>query len=384
MEKLIVKNFGPIIEIDIELKKTIVFIGNQSTGKSVLAKLISIFHSSSFIIGDISFEKLLEYYLLDSFLVKKSYIKYESEYYNFEYKEKKTSIDFGKYKLKGITSEIIKNETFINTNKSNNSEPPIVSNFKFSENYQHLLNKINNPLYIPAERSFTSYAIGSLAGLILNNILIPKTILFFVSEFEKARSILRNVDLKILNIKYEQKNGDDFVVLHDKTEVLLKNSSSGYQSVVPLLMVIENNYKIEKHATTFVVEEPELNLFPEIQKKIIYYLTEKCSHINHELGLQNELIITTHSPYTLTSINNLLLAFQTAKKTNKTEEIIKIIPQESWINPENFVAYSLANGFSTSIFDENTKLISESELDIASEIIMQDFYDLMELYKNDK
>lgn len=375
MEKLIVKNFGPIIEIDIELKKTIVFIGNQSTGKSVLAKLISIFRDKKFILQIENLHHFFSLYQLDSFVNTETHIRYESNILIFNFKSKFKDFTYFNKNLETIIYENIQSKS---NYESYNIE---ADEFK---NLTDVYNKLNNTLYVPAERSFTSYAIGSLAGLILNNILIPKTILYFVSEFEKARSILRNVDLKILNIKYEQKNGDDFVVLHDKTEVLLKNSSSGYQSVVPLLMVIENNYKIEKHATTFVVEEPELNLFPEIQKKIIYYLLEKCTNINHESGLQNELIITTHSPYTLTSINNLLLAFQTAKKTNKTEEIIKIIPQESWINPENFVAYSLANGFSTSIFDENTKLISESELDVASEIIMQDFYDLMELYKNDK
>lgn len=49
MEKLIVKNFGPIKEAEIELTKYVVFIGDTSTGKSVLAKLISIFRDANFI-----------------------------------------------------------------------------------------------------------------------------------------------------------------------------------------------------------------------------------------------------------------------------------------------------------------------------------------------
>ena len=47
MEKLIVKNFGPIKEAEIDLTKYVVFIGDTSTGKSVLAKLISIFRESN-------------------------------------------------------------------------------------------------------------------------------------------------------------------------------------------------------------------------------------------------------------------------------------------------------------------------------------------------
>jgi len=41
-EKLIVKNFGPIKEAELELGKVTVFIGEQASGKSVLAKLVAI------------------------------------------------------------------------------------------------------------------------------------------------------------------------------------------------------------------------------------------------------------------------------------------------------------------------------------------------------
>ena len=41
MSRLIVRNIGPIKEVDIDLKKVNVFIGAQSSGKSTLAKIIS-------------------------------------------------------------------------------------------------------------------------------------------------------------------------------------------------------------------------------------------------------------------------------------------------------------------------------------------------------
>ena len=49
MEKLIIKNFGPISDIEIELKKYVVLIGDTSTGKSVIAKLICIFQDCLFL-----------------------------------------------------------------------------------------------------------------------------------------------------------------------------------------------------------------------------------------------------------------------------------------------------------------------------------------------
>jgi len=47
MENIIVKNFGPLKNIDMEIKNLTVFIGESGTGKSILAKLISIFKNSA-------------------------------------------------------------------------------------------------------------------------------------------------------------------------------------------------------------------------------------------------------------------------------------------------------------------------------------------------
>ena len=65
MEKLIVKNFGPIKEAEIDLTKYVVFIGDTSTGKSVLAKLISIFRDFNNLvknkIENVNYEKELDF-----------------------------------------------------------------------------------------------------------------------------------------------------------------------------------------------------------------------------------------------------------------------------------------------------------------------------------
>ncbi|MBK8562198.1 MAG: AAA family ATPase [Saprospiraceae bacterium] len=43
MQKLIVRNFGPIRELDLDIKDLSLFIGEQATGKSTVAKLIYFF-----------------------------------------------------------------------------------------------------------------------------------------------------------------------------------------------------------------------------------------------------------------------------------------------------------------------------------------------------
>ena len=67
--RIVIHNFGPIKEADIETKRYTVFIGQTSTGKSVAAKLISIANAPDFLMlanADYDgFIKLLTRYNID-------------------------------------------------------------------------------------------------------------------------------------------------------------------------------------------------------------------------------------------------------------------------------------------------------------------------------
>ena len=84
-EKLIVENFGPIKKVDLELNKILILIGPQSTGKSTIAKLISILRSFSFLINPDRFEEYLEQYKIASYLKKDTFIQYKTDAYSFVY-----------------------------------------------------------------------------------------------------------------------------------------------------------------------------------------------------------------------------------------------------------------------------------------------------------
>ena len=47
MQKIYIKNFGPIVEAEIEIRNILVLIGEQASGKSTIAKLIYFFKSLS-------------------------------------------------------------------------------------------------------------------------------------------------------------------------------------------------------------------------------------------------------------------------------------------------------------------------------------------------
>ena len=89
--KLIVKNFGPLKDIEIEVRDMVTFIGAQASGKSTIAKLLSIFEDYHFRATNGMFESELSTYKINSYLTSKTYISYVNAEYSFEYKDFKES-----------------------------------------------------------------------------------------------------------------------------------------------------------------------------------------------------------------------------------------------------------------------------------------------------
>ncbi len=131
-----------------------------------------------------------------------------------------------------------------------------------------------------------------------------------------------------------------------------------------MLVVIEQQRQQYTHR--FVIEEPELNLYPTAQKDLIYAL---MSGLDPNVEYQEaEWVITTHSPYVLSSFNTLMLAYKVAQRSDELRaEVEKIIPARCWINPDEFAAYYVDNGTVRSIISEKTGLIADNELDDVSD-----------------
>jgi predicted ATPase len=119
MEKLIVKNFGAIRNVELQLKDLTIFIGETGTGKSILAKLVSIFRNTDFWEGDIRnvefFKSSLGYYQIANFLEPGTIIEYQSEIgFYFIYNEFDVrpvfSEDTLKYLEKNTVSQMIEED----------------------------------------------------------------------------------------------------------------------------------------------------------------------------------------------------------------------------------------------------------------------------------
>lgn len=413
--RLIVKNFGPLKDIDIEVREMVTFIGAQASGKSTLAKLLSILEDENFRRNSkITFEEELNKYNMKSFLNDETIINYSKGDYSFTFKNheysktnpreliKEQFVDF----LKNSKSKEEKNEEFKNllkhdliSNWKNQFTPQIVNdifkklNTHFNDGsksyeipildfflyYETILTEygINikfDSLYIPSERNFLHLIVENTLGLINNNVRIPKHLLEIGQEYEKAIHTIKELPLTIINknFKYKREGKTSYIYHNDNEKVDLLESASGLQSIIPILLLVEYSKTLkEEYNFNFVVEEPELNLYPKAQHLLVQYLIKNC------LFDRKNLILTTHSPFVLASINNLLLAYDKGQKNPK--EVNKIIKKESWLNPKNFIAYELKNGKAKKIMTDKLGQISENMIDGVSDAFANEFDKLLDL-----
>ena len=369
-EKLIVKNFGPIREAELDLKKVTVFIGEQASGKSVLAKLITIFTSNEILANMDTILEPLKFYEIDTFLNSDSFIDCEIDSLKFRVIDTK----FQFYKSENYDSEMTKIDDLVNALESQleyKNTQTFQEIVKYARTLVNTLRK--DTIYIPTERFLISTISDSLFGLTLNNITLPKYLLSFGQLFEESRKIINNFKTNVIkNLSFDFKEGKN-LVNYKKNELELSKTSSGIQSLIPLLLCI-NHANLKSKAKRFVIEEPELNLYPSTQKKLVEYLIENCTQKD------NRLIITTHSPYILTTLNNLIQAKNVVKQNPElADEVAKIIPPQYHLDFDDLAVYFVADGTVKSILNVENQLIDATALDDISNEIGEEFGKLLEL-----
>lgn len=427
MERLIIENFGPIKKIDIEIKDINIFIGKTSSGKSTVAKLISIFHSSEFLFSDNdnSFRQMLIDYNIDFEIGENTSI----EYFKGNYKWRIVKDEFhNNYPFKTLFPALQKLFEDSNINKTNNTAQSFLSwltimNLENSElhtqdplvsyNSVSLATKINEvvnnrkkledrelralgdtyyvikelylelqedlnyriPTYIPAERNIISMVGESIFGLLNNNVTLAKCVKDFGSVFETARKKNLMINMDLLGARFVYHNGENLIQLSDGNTIKLEKASSGFQSLAPMYVVLANlllTSRLQRHLIT--IEEPELNIYPTAQKELAEFVVS-IANLN-----RNKLVITTHSPYILTTIDNLIQAKNTFNTKNELiSEIKSIVPENIWVEFDSISCHYFDNGFSNSTLDEENRSIGASNIDDVSTELSETFEKLLDL-----
>lgn len=386
MSKLKVENFGPITSGFTEdsgfmdFRKVTVFIGNQGSGKSSVAKLFS---TCSWL------EKALFQGRVTADYVQKynRFVKEFCAYQNLKNYFRDDSV----IEYKGTAYEL----TYRNGKLEIVAMPDPVG-------YQ-----VPQIMYVPAERNFLSAVDepDKLKGL-------PKTLLTFWDELRNAqRETTDDYQLPIGNVRFEFDKSNKISRIKGVTagkvpfRLRLSEASSGFQSLVPLLLVsrylataiqreqdaarselsgealrklrnevahILSNEKLSEEVKASalevlsarfrngvfwnVVEEPEQNLFPESQQAVLYELLEYANTLPG-----NVLVMTTHSPYIVNYLTLAIKAHEVKEKIASSSlheklqrKLTEIVPDKAAVAVGNVVVYELAdNGHITRLSMEN-------------------------------
>ena len=398
--KLEIVKFGPIENSIFDIKDVNIFIGESATGKSIITKLIYI--SNTFIRFIISkrtkdsstlstIQNLKESFRNSYFNIFKD--TYKNFNFTFYYTEEKfvrfTHSNKSQYKVEfsdELNNEIEK--TYINFQKifqdfekNNLDSNPILPSFYGFLLFQELKKVFtkDNYIYIPAGRSFFTMLSKNIFSIIENGVEIDYIFTQFGALFQNAKKEFENLNKKIskkdllfIESKYKELLKGTYAFVDDEDRIYISKDeylplnqiSSGQQELLPALLILLSVLN-SKTSTTIIFEEPEAHLFPKDQQRLIELLIYILNHTQSG----NRLIITTHSPYILSVLNNLIYA----GKLNS-----KYIDKNLYLHFENISAYSLSNNKAKSILNKENNLIDANYIDDVSNDIANIFDKLLD------
>ncbi len=406
MERIVVRNFGPLRDCDVDIRRYTVFIGPQGSGKSTLSRLYT---SLSWIEKSVwrntlsykdfnadRFIRIISYLQLDEFIEPDTFILYEGSIMTLRYSEGHVMIGKGK--------------------ESSYTLPKL--------------------LYIPSERSYLS-----ISDDFLSSGNLPSVFYEFASDYSAARNLVgsKGFDIPVNGFRFIYSKLDSSSIIMDEGggyRIRLSRAASGIQSVLPLSLVfayrcdalayderpgmsvisVQQKEKVLgmmdgfigshdissedspemnvlkaagitgitadpalsdalisklRHVFDFrlsaVIEEPEQNLFPLAQKELVEFLVRGTN------GKDGSLLLTTHSPYVLSVLNNLLFAGENSQEKGMDA----IISEDLQIKYNETSAYFFSDGMCSSIMDAGMKCINPEDIDTCSAEINHD-YSLME------
>ena len=184
--------------------------------------------------------------------------------------------------------------------------------------------------------------------------------------WESARRLIE----KVICGRYSINNGEERIILKDGQHIRINFASSGQQDalwITNLLFYV----LVRKSPAMFIIEEPESHLFPSSQK----YIMELIALV-HNQG--HSMLVTTHSPYVLGTLNNLLYA-SSFRKTGKQDGAEQVISSALWLDPEKFSAYFVKDGKAEYCMDSDIMQIQNERIDEISEVITNDYEALLSL-----
>ncbi|MBC7391218.1 MAG: AAA family ATPase [Opitutaceae bacterium] len=357
----------------------------------------------------------------------KYFFSFEENLYIRLYRKVSLQVEFEKTYFSKIILEtkMVSEKIKIFSQKKTKTESRVAYQFydsikeKFLKDLQTVSDKVfyddRDPIFFPAGRNLTvaypqhflTLFFGELSSLIgelkTDNIESKSIDLLLIKEFisysqflsdqfvgsgfndnnisdynsQHIRTVIIDKTNKIIKGNYENKDGTERITFGSTRldTVKLAHASSGQQESIRILQDIF--FIMKGHKAFRIYEEPEAHLFPEAQKHLIELMALMANKTH------SEVLITTHSPYILSIINNLLFYNQTIKRNPESAEYIKkrfgaenldeTQNERIYLSPDEVSVYSLGKDKVEQIIDPETGLIGANFLDQVAEEIYQDF-----------
>ena len=325
-ESIIIRNFGPIKDIEIEdIRPLTVFIGESGSGKSTIMKVIVLFR------------------WIYKMVNIRSYLKHANiteSPFKFDFKEYLKNGGFEESAYLHADTEII---------------------YKRGNNEISYRGTLNTAIIVPEHElslekmSFIADKRNIIPDILANNV---KANSFFINEtyedFRIAYPFIKELPMDYLGVKYSRKKmgtaTKHYIENIDDNKkyppIKLENASSGMQTATPLSVIVEyfsKHYDFSKRFNNIIlgflsnndrlkdfrpeqnigdikyknihihIEEPELSLYPESQRSLINFIVNRCFEERHN-DYNMTVMMATHSPYIINHLNLLIKAGQKGEK----------------------------------------------------------------------
>ena len=418
MTTIEIRNVGPIKEVpEITLNSVNVFMGPQSSGKSTIAKIISY---CTWVEKDVATGQPLSYYeekgrfkkLLESFHKIKdyfradSYIRYTSDTVEivwengvcrlqwvdrFAYRRSKIAyipsernmvilpearrVEFGSTNVRSFLFDWF-------TAREKCSGLPIlnlgVSYYLSTKEEDHIRGGEGDSKY-DVLLSNASSGLQSLTPLLVMIEYLTKWVYEDESlSFEQNRRRQDTIMALVEDFFLKKKRDQSSAILSSQEDMRLFFGELIKEKDPDMMKLLKDfsqhhAYLFKTNNSQFIIEEPEMNLFPETQRDLVYHLLNKC--LERE---GNRLTITTHSPYILYALNDCMMAGLVYDKMDE-ESKSRLKCGTSKISPSDVSIYEIQEGVVKRIQKEDG-LIQDNYFDQQMGKLMDDFYLMLNYY----
>ena len=419
MTTIKIRNIGPIKEVpEITLNRVNVFMGPQSSGKSTIAKIISyctwvemdVATSQSLkeYDGTTRFKDELEsFHKIKGYFRADSYIRYTSDTVEIIWENETCRLCWVNdlaYKLSKISYIPSERNMVIlpearrvelgNTNvrsflfdwftaREKCADLPLLNlgvNYHYAEakDEDHIQGEGFNSAY-DILLSNASSGLQSLTPLLVMVKYLTKWVYEDESlSFEQNRRRQDTIMALVEDFFLKKKRDQSSAILSSQEDMRLFFGELIKEKDPDMMKLLKDfsqhhAYLFKTNNSQFIIEEPEMNLFPETQRDLVYHLLNKC--LERE---GNRLTITTHSPYILYALNNCMMAGLVYDKMDE-ESKGRLKCGTSKISPSDVSIYEIRESVVKRIQKEDG-LIQDNYFDQQMGKLMDDFYLMLNYY----